>query len=81
MARSCAIEGVEMAIRIAEKIKSLIDALSIQYIFKRSFKKANRSRLESFTGIGDKKALKILEKVSVAFGALTVTDIHSEEDA
>jgi 2-dehydro-3-deoxyphosphooctonate aldolase (KDO 8-P synthase) len=81
MAGPCAIEGEEMAMRIAEKVKSITDALSIPYIFKGSFKKANRSRLDSFTGIGDEKALKILEKVSKAFEVPTVTDIHSEEDA
>ena len=81
MAGPCAIEGDEMAMRIAEKIKSVTDALSIPFIFKGSFKKANRSRLDSFTGIGDEKAIKILEKVSKAFEVPTVTDIHSEEDA
>lgn len=81
MAGPCAIEGEEMAMRIAEKIKSVTDALSIPYLFKGSFKKANRSRLDSFTGIGDDKALKILEKVGNAFEVPTVTDIHSEEDA
>ena len=81
MAGPCAIEGEEMAMRIAEKIKSVTDALSIPFVFKGSFKKANRSRLDSFTGIGDEKALKILEKVSKAFDVPTVTDIHSEEDA
>ena len=81
MAGPCAIEGEEMALRIAEKVKSVTDALSIPYIFKGSFKKANRSRLESFTGIGDEKALKILEKVGNTFEVPTVTDIHSEEDA
>ena len=60
MAGPCAIEGEEMAMRIAEKVKLVTDALSIPYIFKGSFKKANRSRLDSFTGIGDEKAFKIL---------------------
>jgi len=81
MAGPCAIEGEEMAMRIAEKVKLVTDALSIPYIFKGSFKKANRSRLDSFTGIGDEKALEILEKVSKAFEIPTVTDIHSEKDA
>jgi 2-dehydro-3-deoxyphosphooctonate aldolase (KDO 8-P synthase) len=81
MAGPCAIEGEEIAMRIAEKVKSVTDALSIPYIFKGSFKKANRSRLDSFTGIGDEKALKILEKVGNAFEVPTVTDIHSVEDA
>ena len=64
LAGPCAIEGEEMALRIAEKIIGITDKLNIPYVFKGSFKKANRSRLDSFTGIGDEKALKILRKVS-----------------
>lgn len=77
----CAIEGEEMALRIAEKIVSVTDKLQIPYIFKGSFKKANRSRVDSFTGIGDEKALKILRKVSETFHVPTITDIHTEQDA
>lgn len=77
----CAIEGEDMALRIAEKIVSVTDKLQIPYIFKGSFKKANRSRVDSFTGIGDEKALKILRKVSETFHVPTVTDIHQESDA
>lgn len=77
----CAIEGEDMALRIAEKIVSITDALEIPYIFKGSFKKANRSRVDSFTGIGDEKALKILQKVSQTFSVPTVTDIHEVSDA
>ena len=77
----CAIEGEEMAMRIAEKIKTISDKLSLPYIFKGSFKKANRSRLDSFTGIGDEKALKILEKVGKRFNLPTITDIHQIQDA
>ena len=77
----CAIEGEEMALRIAEHLKKITDALGIPYIFKGSFKKANRSRIDSFTGIGDEKALKILQKVSQTFEIPTVTDIHVPEDA
>ena len=77
----CAIEGEDMALRIAEKIARITDALEIPYIFKGSFKKANRSRVDSFTGIGDEKALKILQKVSQTFGVPTVTDIHEISDA
>jgi 2-dehydro-3-deoxyphosphooctonate aldolase (KDO 8-P synthase) len=77
----CAIEGEDMALRIAEHIVTVTDKLNIPYIFKGSFKKANRSRLDSFTGIGDEKALKILRKVSETFNVPTVTDIHTEEDA
>jgi 2-dehydro-3-deoxyphosphooctonate aldolase (KDO 8-P synthase) len=77
----CAIEGEEMAMRIAEKLVGITDALQIPFVFKGSFKKANRSRIDSFTGIGDEKALKILEKVSKEFNVPTVTDIHTNEDA
>src|SRR5690606_21080338 len=81
LAGPCAIEGEEMALRIAEKIVGITDKLEIPYIFKGSFKKANRSRIDSFTGIGDEKALKILRKVSETFDVPTVTDIHEVSDA
>ena len=81
LAGPCVIEGEEMALRIAEHIKEITDRLKIPYVFKGSFKKANRSRLDSFTGIGDGKALKILSKVRKEFGIPVVTDIHSPEDA
>lgn len=77
----CAIEGEEMALRIAEKLVNITDKLRIPYVFKGSFKKANRSRIDSFSGIGDEKALKILQKVSQEFQVPTVTDIHVPEDA
>ncbi len=81
LAGPCAIEGEEMALRIADTVVGLADSLKIPYIFKGSFKKANRSRVDSFTGIGDEKALRILRKVSETFGVPTVTDIHQESDA
>jgi 2-dehydro-3-deoxyphosphooctonate aldolase (KDO 8-P synthase) len=81
LAGPCAIEGEDMALRIAERVVEITDKLKIPYVFKGSFKKANRSRLDSFTGIGDEKALKILKKVSKTFGIPTVTDIHTNEDA
>ncbi|ODS83367.1 MAG: 3-deoxy-8-phosphooctulonate synthase, partial [Chryseobacterium sp. SCN 40-13] len=81
LAGPCAIEGEEMAMRIAEKLVTITDRLEIPYVFKGSFKKANRSRIDSFTGIGDEKALKILQKVSQEFGVPTVTDIHEIHDA
>ena len=56
LAGPCAIEGEDMALRIAEKVVSITDKLEIPYVFKGSFKKANRSRIDSFTGIGDEKA-------------------------
>lgn len=81
LAGPCAIEDEDMALRIAEKVCSITGKLGIPYIFKGSFKKANRSRIDSFTGIGDEKALKILRKVSETFQVPTVTDIHEVSDA
>ena len=81
LAGPCAIEGEEMALRIAEKVVAITDKLQIPLIFKGSFKKANRSRIDSFSGIGDEKALKILRKVSETFHVPTVTDIHETSDA
>lgn len=81
IAGPCAIEGEDMALQIAEKVVSLTDRLQIPYIFKGSYRKANRSRLDSFTGIGDEKALKILRKVSETFDIPVITDIHAEAEA
>ena len=81
LAGPCAIEGEEMAMRIAEHMVKITEQLGIPFVFKGSFKKANRSRLDSFIGIGDEKALKILQKVGAEFGVPTVTDIHEADDA
>jgi len=81
LAGPCAIEGEDMAMQIAERIVEITNKLEIPYIFKGSFKKANRSRIDSFTGIGDEKALRILRKVSETFDIPTVTDIHEVNDA
>ena len=81
LAGPCAIEGEDMALQIAEKVVEITDKLKIPYVFKGSFKKANRSRIDSFTGIGDEKALKILKKVSETFEVPTITDIHEISDA
>ena len=81
MAGPCAIEGEEIALRIAEKIVQITDKLQIPYIFKGSYRKANRSRVDSFTGIGDEKALKILSRIGKEFGIPTVTDIHAADEA
>ena len=70
-----------MALRIAEKVVGITNKLNIPYIFKGSYRKANRSRLDSFTGIGDEKALKILRRVGDTFGIPTVTDIHETAEA
>ncbi len=81
LAGPCVIEGEDMALRIAERVVKITDRLHIPYVFKGSYRKANRSRLDSFTGIGDEKALKVLEKVRSTFGVPVVTDIHAAEEA
>lgn len=81
MAGPCAIEGRDMALRIAEEIVRITDRFSIPYIFKGSYRKANRTKVDSFTGIGDEKALRILEEVGKTFGIPTVTDIHESHEA
>lgn len=81
IAGPCAIEGEQMALEIAEAVIKMCDRLSIPYIFKGSYRKANRSRIDSFTGIGDEKALKILRKVKETFGLPVTTDIHTEAEA
>ena len=81
LAGPCVIEGEEMALRIAERVVGMTDKLNIPYVFKGSYRKANRSRLDSFTGIGDEKALKVLQKVRDTFGVPVVTDIHGPEEA
>lgn len=81
LAGPCVIEGEEMAMRIAEHVVKVTGRLGIPYVFKGSYRKANRSRLDSFTGIGDEKALKILAKVRDTFGVPVVTDIHTADEA
>ena len=81
IAGPCAIEGEEMAFKIAEKIFDITNRFKIPFIFKGSFKKANRTRIDSFTGIGDEKALNILKKVGEKLKIPTITDIHEIKDA
>ncbi len=81
MAGPCVIEGEEMALDIAHHISGICRDLDIPYIFKGSYRKANRSRLDSFTGIGDEEALKILAKVRREVGVPVVTDIHAAVEA
>lgn len=81
LAGPCVIEGEQMALDIAEKALNICSRLGIPYVFKGSYRKANRSRLDSFTGIGDEKALKILRKVRETFNIPVVTDIHTAEEA
>ena len=81
LAGPCVIEGEEMALRIAERVAEITARLGIPYVFKGSYRKANRSRIDSFTGIGDERALGILGKVREQLGIPTVTDIHEAHEA
>jgi 2-dehydro-3-deoxyphosphooctonate aldolase (KDO 8-P synthase) len=81
MAGPCAIENRDMAMHIAEHVSTICQKLQIPYIFKGSYRKANRTKADSFTGIGDEKALKILAEVGKTFNILTVTDIHEANEA
>lgn len=81
IAGPCAIESEDLAMEVAEKVVQLTNQFNIPYIFKGSFKKANRSRVDSFTGIGDIKALEILKKVGEKYDIPTTTDIHENEHA
>lgn len=81
LAGPCVIEGEDMALRIADEMVRITTKLNIPYVFKGSYRKANRSRVDSFTGIGDEKSLKILQKVGTTFGIPTVTDIHETTEA
>ena len=81
LAGPCVIEGEEMALRIAERVAEITARLGIPYVFKGSYRKANRSRIDSFTGIGDERALGILGKVRERLGIPTVTDIHETHEA
>ena len=81
MAGPCVIESEEIAMEIAEEILNICTRLEIPFIFKGSYRKANRSRLDSFTGIGDMEALEILKKVGERFNIPTITDIHTAEEA
>jgi len=81
IAGPCVIESEKTAMEIAEKTLNICNKLEIPFIFKGSYRKANRSRIDSFTGIGDKEALSILKKVGEKFNIPTLTDIHSEEEA
>ncbi len=81
IAGPCAIEGRDMAFHIADKIAEITDSLRIPWIFKGSYRKANRSKLDSFHGIGDNKALGILQDVGEEFKVPVITDIHADDEA
>tara|TARA_Y100000589_G_scaffold312141_1_gene332183 strand:+ start:23566 stop:24372 length:807 start_codon:yes stop_codon:yes gene_type:complete len=81
LAGPCVVENEEITFETARKLKEITEKLEIPFIFKSSFKKANRSRIDSFTGIGNEKALTILQKVRNELNIPIVTDIHTEQDA
>ena len=81
LAGPCVIESEEMAFHIASYLKEICESLDIPLVFKGSYRKANRSRLDSFTGIGDEKALNILATVRRELGIPVVTDIHESHEA
>lgn len=77
----CVIENEDMPFQIAEKLIAITKQLDIPFVFKASYKKANRSKLDSFTGIGDMRGLEILNEIRNSYGVPVVTDIHTEEEA
>lgn len=81
IAGPCVVEGEKVVMEIAERVSGICERLAIPYVFKGSYRKANRSRIDSFSGIGDERALKILRKAGDAFGIPVLTDIHSDQDA
>ena len=81
IAGPCVVEGEEITLRIAREIKEICGELNIPFYFKASYRKANRSSLRSFTGIGDEEALAVLQKVKDELNLPVVTDIHSDEEA
>ena len=81
IAGPCVVEGEEITLRIAREIKEICGELGIPFYFKASYRKANRSSLKSFTGIGDEEALAVLQKVKEELNLPIVTDIHSDEEA
>ena len=80
MAGPCVIESESIIMNTAEKVIRTCERLKVPVIFKSSYRKANRSRLDSFSGIGDETALKILSKVRDTFGVPLVTDIHERKE-
>jgi 2-dehydro-3-deoxyphosphooctonate aldolase (KDO 8-P synthase) len=81
MAGPCVVESADLCAEVAGRVKEITDSLSIPYIFKASYRKANRTRLDSFTGIGDEKGLEIIKATGVRFSIPTVTDIHESHEA
>ena len=81
IAGPCVVENEEMPMEIALRIKQITDRLEIPFIFKASYQKANRSRSDSFTGIGHEKALQLISQVGKELNISVLTDVHTEEQA
>ncbi len=81
IAGPCIIEDKEMGFEIAEKVLSVTKKYDVPYIFKASYRKANRSKLDSFTGIGDEMALQVISKIGTRYKIPVLTDIHSQDEA
>jgi 2-dehydro-3-deoxyphosphooctonate aldolase (KDO 8-P synthase) len=81
LAGPCVVESEELVMEVAEKVFEMTNKLKIPFVFKSSYRKANRSRSDSFTGIGDENALEILARVKARFDVPVVTDIHTAEEA
>jgi 2-dehydro-3-deoxyphosphooctonate aldolase (KDO 8-P synthase) len=81
IAGPCVVEGRDICFEIAEKLIKITDKYNIPFVFKGSYRKANRTKVDSFTGIGDEKALKILAEIGTSFNIPTITDIHESHEA
>ena len=81
IAGPCVVENEQLCMDVAGTVQELCDKFQIPYIFKASYRKANRSRIDSFTGIGDLQALEIIQEVGKVYNLPTITDIHESKDA
>src|SRR5688500_18513793 len=81
LAGPCVVESESLVFEVAEKVATICKNLQIPFVFKSSYKKANRTSASSFTGLGDTTGLEIIQKVGKHFNLPTVTDVHSEEEA
>ena len=81
LAGPCVVEGEDLVMEVAGRVKEIADKLGMPYVFKASYRKANRSRVDSFTGLGDQIGLELIQKVGKTYGIPTVTDIHAADEA
>jgi len=81
IAGPCVVENEKVCVEVARTVKTITEKLKIPYIYKASYRKANRSKIDSFSGIGDQEALEILKKISINLEVPVLTDIHTPEEA